>query len=100
MLRKIQNFLYEPKSQIGWVHGFIACFGAVLLSYLSTMILSTLLIGDFAQRIIPSMILTPILMSFWGIWILFSKTRYLAIKKFILALILLFLTFITLIKVF
>lgn len=100
MLEKTKNFLYESKSKIGLVHAALACIGAVLLSYLTTMLLSSIIIGDFALKIIPSMILTPILMSFYGIWILFSRTRILAIKKICFTFVLLVVSLIFSIKVF
>ena len=81
MNSNIKKFLYETKSKIGLVHVFTACIGAVLLSYLTTMLLSTLIVGNYSLKIVPAMILTPILMSLYGTWILFSKTRIIAIKK-------------------
>lgn len=81
MFKKTKSFLHETKSKVALVHGFTACIGAVILSYLSTLLLSIFLEGDYAVKIIPSMITAPILMSIWGIWILFSKTRYIALKK-------------------
>ncbi len=100
MLKKTKIFMYESKPKIGLVHAFSACIGAVLLSYLTTMLLSTIIIGNYSLKLIPAMILTPILMSFYGTWILFSKTRILAIKKILYLLIFLLVSLILSIKVF
>lgn len=100
MLEKTKNFLYESKSKIGLVHATLACIGAVLLSYLTTMLLSTIIIGNYSLKLVPAMILTPILMSVYGTWILFSKTRILAIKKIFFTLVFLLISIILSIKVF
>jgi len=81
MIEKTKVFLHENKSRIGLFHGFVACIGAVLLSFLTTMQLTHLIFGDYALRIIPAVILTPILMSIYGTWLLFCKTRMEVLMK-------------------
>ena len=100
MKPKFKNFLYRTKSKIGLVHGIIACIGAVVLSFLTTMILSTIISGNYAIKIIPSMILTPILISFYGIWLLFCKTRIQVIKRSLYMFLFLICSLIISIKVF
>lgn len=80
---KIKTFLYDPKPNIGWVHGFLACMGAMILAYLTTMILTVLITGDYAHQVIPAIITTPILISLYGMWILFSPNIITTIKKII-----------------
>lgn len=84
MIESIKNYLYEPKSSIGWVHGILACIGALICAYLTMMLFSALIPGDYVQKIIPSIILTPILISAYGLWILFSNSIILLLKKTIL----------------
>lgn len=74
MKSSILNYLTKPKTVIGWAHGIIATLSAVILSYLLGTILSMAMTGDYAQRIIPSMVLTPLLLNIFGIWLLFSKS--------------------------
>lgn len=81
MFTNIKNFIYEPKSKIGWVHGLLACLFAAVCSNLTMTIVTALLSGDFAQRIIPSMIFTPILVSIYGLWFLFSDSLINFLKK-------------------
>ncbi len=64
----------EPKTTIGWAHGMMAILGAFALAYSSGMSLSTLLEGDAAMRLLPSMLLTPVMACGFGFWLLFSKT--------------------------
>lgn len=85
MFKRINIFLHDNKSRIGLFHGFISCIGALVLAFLTSMLLSIIIDGDYAQKIVPSMILTPILMVFYGIWLLLSNTRYVVIKKVILS---------------
>lgn len=75
------KFLREPKTRIGWAHGILAILGAFALAYLSGMALTSLLKGDYAERILPMMILTPMFVSMYGIWLLFSKTLLQVIQK-------------------
>ena len=83
------SFLYEPKSKIGWVHGSLACVCALLCAYLTMMNSTLFLEGDYAQRIIPSIVLTPILISVYGLWFLFVSNYITLIKRFILVFVLL-----------
>lgn len=75
--------LKRPKNQIGWVHGILACIGGIILSFLFMAFITSILPFDYALNIIPSMIITPILVSIVGIWILFSKNLLEVIKKII-----------------
>ncbi|MGP2657524.1 hypothetical protein ACOJTA_10820 [Malaciobacter sp. WC5094] len=100
MKKKSKDFLHITKSRIGLVHASLACIGAVVLSFLTTMLLSSLINGDYAIKIVPSMILTPILMSFYGIWLLFCKTRIQVIKKSLYMFIFLICSLIISLKVF
>jgi len=70
---KLCYFLNEPKTFIGWAHGILAVVGAFSLAYLCGASLSTLLQGDMAERILPSMFLFPFLVCGCGFWLLFSK---------------------------
>ena len=100
MFEKTKNFLHETKSSIGLVHGILACIGAVILSFLTTMQLTHLIVGDYAIRIVPAIILTPILMSIYGLWLLFSKTRMQVINKILITSSILICSLIISIKVF
>jgi len=99
MLNNIKNFLYEPKSKIGWVHGLLACLFAAICSNLMMTIVTASISGDFAQRIIPPMILTPILVSIFGIWFLFSNSMINFLKKVFFSIILLSVFLIIILKV-
>lgn len=81
MIKTLKNYLYEPKSNIGWVHGSIACIGALICAFLTMMLFSALMFGDYAYKIVPSIILTPILITVFGLWLLFSEKAINAIKK-------------------
>jgi len=98
-MKRVKNFLHESRSKIGLVHGFISCIGAAVLSYLTSMVLSMIITGNYSLKIVPSMMLVPILMSIYGIWILFSKTRFIALKKVLFTFVLLVLILSILIKV-
>lgn len=100
MLKKTKKFLYEKKVHFGLFHATLTIFGAVILAYLSSMLLSTLIYGDYALKIIPMFILTPILMSIYGIWLLFCKNRILVIKKILFTSMILICSLIISIKVF
>jgi len=99
VLKNVIIFLKEPKSKIGWVHGILACIGALFLAYLSAMIMSKIIVGDYAIKIIPSMILTPIFISMYSIWLLFSRNTWQCLKKFGILSISLLLIFAVLMKV-
>lgn len=75
------KFFREPKTRIGWVHGILTILGAFALAYLSGMVLTSLLRGDYAERILPMMILAPMFVSMYGIWLLFSKTLLQVVQK-------------------
>lgn len=74
MIANIKNYLYEPKSKIGWVHGTITILGSIVLGYLTMMIFTKLIPGDYGIKIVPSLILTPVLIACYSLWILFSNT--------------------------
>lgn len=80
-MKKKISFLYEPKSNIGWVHGLLSCICALICAYLTMMISSYFLQGDYAYRIIPSILLTPILMTVYGLWFLFVSNMMSFIKR-------------------
>jgi hypothetical protein len=81
MLKKFYRDCTSPKSKIGFIHGFISIFGAITLSYLSMMCFAKYIPADFATKIIPTYVLTPILIPIYFIWILFSKTIMSSILK-------------------
>jgi hypothetical protein len=81
MLKKLKIYLHETKPKIGLVHGISSCIGAIILSYLSCMEIAFIIQGDYALKIIPNFILAPILMILYGIWILFSQTNMIVLKK-------------------
>ncbi len=84
MLNNLKNYLYQAKSKIGFGHGSIVVFGSIILSYLTMMLYSKYMFGDYGVKIVPSMILTPLLMSAFSFWLLFSKTIMQSIQKFFL----------------
>jgi len=96
MIVDIKNYLFEPKSKIGWVHGTICILGSIILAYLTMMLYSKFMIGDNGVKIVPPMILTPVLIACFSIWLLFSKTIMQSIQK----LLILTLFFSILLKVF
>jgi len=99
MFNNIKKFIYEPKSKIGWVHGLLACLFAVICSNLTMSIFIAIYDGDFAQRIIPSMIITPLLICIYGIWFLFSNSLLVFLKKAIFSLVFLSVILIIYLKV-
>lgn len=84
MKKTYYSFLSEPKTKIGWVHGSLTILFSFLLSYLVAMIFSSLDFEDYAVKIVPAMILVPILVSFFGIWLLNSVNILSMLKKFLL----------------
>lgn len=100
MITNLKNYLFEPKSKIGWVHGLLACFGALVCAYLTMMIFTLVSSGDYAHRIIPSIILTPLLMSVYGLYFLFTQKPINVLKKIFTILILLVIIFTIIIKIF
>lgn len=86
-MKKEKTFnLNEQKSNIGFVHGFTCIIGAVILGYLSMMIFSKFMPGDYGLKIVPSIVLTPITISVFGLWLLFSKSIFSSfIKLFVLS---------------
>ena len=82
MKKTYYSFLSEPKTKIGWVHGSLTILFSFLLSYLVAMIFSSLDFEDYAVKIVPAMILVPILVSFFGIWLLNSISIMNMSKKF------------------
>lgn len=81
--------LNEQKSTIGFVHGFLSIIGGIVLAYLSMMLFSKFIPGDYGIKIVPSIVLTPIFVSIFGLWILFSKSILQSIIKLVLACIIL-----------
>jgi len=84
-----QKILKKRKPHIGFLHGSISLIGAIILSYLIMMVFSKYMPGDYAVKIIPSIIITPILISITGLWLLFSHTIILSLIKFLVSTILL-----------
>ena len=78
--RTLSN-INEQKSKIGFVHGFVSIVGGVILSYVFMMLFSKFMPGDYGIKIVPSIVLTPIFMSIFGLWLLFSKTTLKAFLK-------------------
>ena len=79
---KNSHYTNEKKSNIGFFHGTLSLFGGVILGYLIMMTFSKYIPGDYAIKIIPSVILTPIIISISGLWLLFSQTLKSSIIKF------------------
>ena len=75
----------KMRSSIDLFRGLIAIFGDIILGYLIMMIFSKYMIGDNAIKIMPSIILTPVIISFTGLWLLFSKTLVISVIKFVTA---------------
>ena len=84
MFQNMKNFITEPKSKIGWVHGTISTLGGVVLGFLTMMIYSKFILADMATKIFPSVIITPILITCFALWLLFSKSLLDSLKKLIL----------------
>jgi hypothetical protein len=80
----------RKKSKIGFFHGILSLFGGVILGYLVMMTFSKYMPGDYAIKIIPSIILTPIIISLAGLWLLFSQTLMSNVIKFTTACTILF----------
>jgi len=80
-MKHIINMLYEPKSKLGFTHGVLALLGSFFLAFLTMMLFSKFMVGDYAFKIMPSVILTPILISLYAIWLLFSLTLLRCILK-------------------
>lgn len=84
MIANLKNYLFEPKSKIGWVHGTITVLGAIILGYLTMMLYSKFMIGDNGIKIVPSMIISPVLIVFYSIWLLFSRTIIKSLTKLLI----------------
>ncbi len=78
------SFLVESKSNIGWTHGFITCIGSIVCAYLTMMIVARFIEGDYALKIVPAIILTPLLISVYALWILFSRTIVVSLLKVVM----------------
>ncbi len=81
---RLWTYLCALKTTIGWVHGAVTLVGAYGLAYLSGMSLSLVFKGDAAMRLLPSMLLTPLLVCCFGFWLLFSKTLLDVMVKMVL----------------
>ena len=81
MINSIYSYLNSRKSNIGYVHGFICIFGSIALSYLTMMCFSKYIPADTAIKIVPAYMTTPLLISFYGIWLLFSKSIFKSLIK-------------------
>lgn len=81
--KKIKITLFETKSKIGYIHGFLTLAGSVLLAFLTMMSVTAMIDSDYALKIMPSMIATPIVISIYAIFILFSKTLFTAFYKIV-----------------
>jgi len=80
-MKHIINMLHEPKSKLGFTHGVLTLLGSFFLAFLTMMLFSKFMVGDYAFKIMPSVILTPILISLYAIWLLFSLTLLRCILK-------------------
>ena len=98
-MQKKFDFLYESKPNIGWAHGLIACFSALICAYLTMMIFANLMVGDYAFKIIPAMVLTPILMSIYGLYFLFAAKPITVLKRVVFLVTLLGIIFFVVLKV-
>ncbi|WP_320036047.1 hypothetical protein [Halarcobacter sp.] len=92
-MKDIKKYLNEPKSKIGLVHGLLACIISFICAYLTMMIFTLIAYGDYAHRIIPSIVLTPVLVSIYGLYFLFSETLNSFFKKAIFSVLVLTITF-------
>lgn len=77
----LKTKINESKANIGWIHGILSTFGGVICAYLLMLNITNFIDADYAIKLIPSMILTPIMSTVFGMWILFSQTILVAIKK-------------------
>lgn len=84
-MNKKKFSINEQKSTIGFVHGSISIIGGIVLAYLSMMLFSKFMPGDYGIKIVPSIVLTPIVMSLFGLWLLFSKSILHSILKLLIA---------------
>jgi len=75
----------EQKSKIGFVHGSISIIGGIVLSYLFMMLFSKFMPGDYGVKIVPAIVLTPIFISLFGLWVLFSRSILYALSKLLIA---------------
>lgn len=91
-----KKLMSEQKSKIGFAHGILTILGSIVLGYMVMMVFSKFIPGDYAVKIMPSVILTPITISICAIWLLFSKTTFACIMKTSIAIIIL----LTILKVF
>lgn len=93
MIETIKQFIYEPKSKIGWVHGLSTCVASLICAYLSTGTYTNIIEADNAHKIIPAMISTPIFICIFALWFLFSNTYIDFIKKLSWSFLILFIVF-------
>lgn len=100
MIKDILTYLHKPQSKRGWVYGFCICVLSLCCAYLTMMLFSSLMIKSYVHRIMPSVILTPLLSSFFAIWFLFSDTFLTFLKKAIIYTLFMILFIVLNIKVF
>ncbi|QKF82596.1 hypothetical protein [Halarcobacter ebronensis] len=86
MFNKIYSYMNESKPKIGLVHATLAILGSFVLAYLTMMVYSKFMIGDYAIKIMPSVIFSSILIPLYGIWLLLSKKLLLVILKIVVIL--------------
>lgn len=90
-MKQFLSTVHESKSKLGFAHGTLTIIGSILLSYLTMMVFSKYMVGDYAVKIIPSIILTPVMISIYALWLLYSKSFLICLEKvFILSFLLLF----------
>lgn len=92
-MTKFFTKLREPKSSIGWAHGILATISAIILGFVTMINISLFIPSDIAVKIIPNMIITPIIICIYGLWILFSTNLLEAMKKSFFTLIILIVFF-------
>ncbi|WP_044417404.1 hypothetical protein [Halarcobacter anaerophilus] len=91
-MKTLKKYLFESKPKIGLVHGISTILGSFILAFLSMMVFSKFMQGDFAFKVMPSVVFTPVLTTVYGFWLLFSKNLFACFSKiFLLVLILAFL---------
>lgn len=69
-------FVRKNKEKIGLGYGIAVSLSAIFFAYLFCSSLVSFLPGDYAQRIVPMMIATPVATSIFGIWFLLSKNNF------------------------
>ena len=80
-MQKALQVLTRERTKIGWGYGISVVLTSFVAGYLFAASVVANLGGDYAQRIVPSMMIMPIAVFVFGFWFLFSKNIAIFVSK-------------------